>query len=392
MTNIMDPLQQPAESKFLSTGLLIGMLVALVVIIAAGYGIWRAYGVKSVPAVAEEGVTLRATIGSGDYEGALKQYRAMVSDSNLESDRFARATINVASARLKSPDLEERLGAVRDLKKAAEDAGVSPELKARTITMLALAYQESGEDKDVYFEVFSGTYKAMRDEVRPVSMRNMLLWSYSIYPTARASIAISLMYVKDILRKKFPPVDVSQAAIDSINVKTSAEMAKKYFSESETLFKKEEDARSTPDLVTEASYRYWHTFIIGMLAYLEGGTYKDRYSSEYEAFIDYFEKNGNAEASQYLPFAYWNYATLLVLVDKDETKAKSLLNTLVEHVKNDPNPAYNEFLLVMRNHMRKIIKNGNVDFNTISLDALNKISPEFKQLVTEAMKANGSAQ
>jgi len=114
-----------------------------------------------------------------------------------------------------------------------------------------------------------------------------------------------------------------------------------------------------------------------MLAYFGEVDARTVYKKEYETFITEFESRGDAESSLYLEFAYYNYAALLVLYEKDTKAARPLVEKLVARVRNEIEPDYNEFILLTR------VKKGVTqrDFDTEAKMALSEAFPEFRTLI-----------
>jgi len=292
----------------------------------------------------------------------------------------ARATVAATHARLRGVDnLDEAIQHVRDLKAIVADTSIEPKIRATAIYFLGAAYDIDGFNDALYREVYSTEpYASMHVGVsRSSSALQVYEWSYSIYPLARTALGIALSNVKGVFRDRYADVkDPEQPAPEQL-----LERAEQYLKNAEFLMSQESRDRRFTAGISDMYYRYWHTFLVGALAHFKGGEYAEQYRSEYEALIRDFEdgEDNNQEMAQYLNFAYWNYATMLVLIDKDDVAAKAQLEKLIRHVQADRFYTVNQFVSVIKSYKRI----PRTDLNSLSLKFLGDISPEFKKFVED---------
>jgi hypothetical protein len=347
--------------------------VSIFLIGAAVYG-GSVYLNKREARMLAESRSVAESVRSGDYEAALAQYNAL---KDVDGEVGARAVRNVYEGLFEATggDIEAVLQGVRELKETIADTSITPESRAMSISVLAHAYNESGENQRVFDEIYSGDpYASLRVEGSAArSMRNLLEWSYEVYPTPVVANSIATTYAKNLLNR--PYVSASRRA--EIDADDTIGKARYYMQESDRLLAAAVAANpgyeATSRYVTQ---RYWRVFTEASIAYAEGGKDKEGYKKSYADLITYL-RGHNEEAREYLPYAHWSYAMFLMLIDNDNEAAKGELNNAVGAVTIDPEPETNEFLTFLRNEKTRPPTN----FSTASIAKMAELSPEFKAML-----------
>jgi tetratricopeptide (TPR) repeat protein len=316
--------------------------------------------------------TLLDSTRTGDYEKAVEIYNQVLA-SNPSPGELANAVRNSAVPRYKATgNIEEYLSAIRDMKVIVSDKSVSLRHRILTLNALAGSYSQSGEEPLVYKEIYSGEpfsqFVVPGDPI--ATTRNLYEWGYTAYPTAKAGVAISGLYVRDVINN--PDIDEKTRA-------NYIAQAKTYVAQSEALVGRE-DALQDPQSNNLAGYKVWRAFTIGALAFLGEEPYASQYKSEYKKLESDFSKISNVEALQYKPFGHWMYATFLLLNNESEVLVADEIEKSVAFFNNDSNKSVNEFAEYMRNWKDKK-EFANDDFLTGEVVTLMTISPEFSKFI-----------
>ncbi len=367
-------------------GTLIALLAATALIGGALYWYSSLYSLDQVTKEDKQKISeVAAMTREGNYDEAIANYNSIVEDAAYDKNTKARATVAVSHARLRgADDTAEAIQQIRDLKSVVADTDIEPKTRAEALYVLGAAYDIDGLNDDLYREVYSTEpYASMKIRVsRSRTALQVYEWSYSIYPLSRTALSIALMHVRDVMRIRYADSQLNKP----VDPQKALNLTEEYLLNAELLQATESKEPRYQPGISDLAYRYWRTFLIGDLALLKGGDYTKQYRGEYEMLIQSFEQNGenNQEMTQYLNFAYWNYATMLVLIDKDNATAKVQLEKLVKHVQADRFYNVNQFVSVMKSYKNE----PRVDLNSKSLKFLGDISPAFKKFVEDIQNGN----
>lgn len=317
---------------------------------------------------------------AGDYNGAVDAYKQYTANNALTPNKYALATVNVFEALYKANgDVNDVLEGVQDLKNAFA-GDISPYVRAQIIMALASAYNDTGENLAVYNTVYADEpFKSHVASSRSHTLRNMMTWAFDVYPNSRAAISIAGAYINNALGRKHIPSRVNRPD----DTAESIVKAKEFLKQSDTLVLQE--IAADPEFSNTSRYaaqKFWRVFVIGSTVYLGDTEYKNTYAQEYESFILQFSTEGHAEAKQYVPFAYWNYAIALSAVDKNEAKAKEQIAKLMAFVNADPKKEVSEFTLILKNEVERRQQEG-PNYNSVWFDHFMNTIPEFKVFVSE---------
>ncbi|PIR86565.1 hypothetical protein COU13_00355 [Candidatus Kaiserbacteria bacterium CG10_big_fil_rev_8_21_14_0_10_43_70] len=315
--------------------------------------------------------TLLEETRTGDYESAIEIYNQVL-ESNPSSSELANAVRNSVTARYKTGGTDEYLDAIRDLKAVVADKSASLNVRIQALNTLAGSYSQSGENPAIYQEIYSGEpfsqFVVPGDPI--ATTRNLYEWGYTAYPTAKAGVAISGLYVRDVINNP----DISEAVKSDYIAKT-----KQYLAEAEALVNRE-NLLQNPESNNLAGYKVWRAFSVGALGYLGEEPYESEYEKEYKNLESDFSKISNVEALQYKPFAHWMYSTFLLLKGEPRDVVVKEIEKAVAFYNNDTNKEVNEFAEYMRNWKDKK-EFVNDDFMTREVVTLMSISSIFSDFV-----------
>ncbi len=386
----MEPLEQEqtTTTRFSVRTLRPHLVVAVVGFVLLVLGGWYLFVYKAAQTrevrVYQEVTTVGDATKLGLHDEALKQYETLVASGSLSPDQKALALRNVFDSLIKTQGgVNNLIKGIADVKRLTEDPTVSPEQKANLIRLLAKAYDESGRNGQVYKEIFSGdAYSKFLVAKNPSrSIRNVLQWSYDTYPTSRAGISIAAAYAGEALSvhsQYASAADLKDA--DAASQKALTTTAAQMLAESEGLFEKEtEERKMSPKRSAYWGYKYWHAFTTAALAVVVGNPYTEEYDREYADIEAALKNDAYPQVQQFLPSAYWMHAYFLVVINKDEKKARAVLAQLMDLVESDPNYEANDFVRVISdlNSRDKQQK----DLSSVAISRLSAISPELKAFV-----------
>jgi hypothetical protein len=225
----------------------------------------------------------------------------------------------------------------------------------------------------VFEEIFKGdpyySFLIPDDPVR--SIRTLLEWGYATSKSSRAAVAISSLYVKDLL---------NNANLPKTTADNYTQSAKHYLKEATNLLEREVTAEgSQKNRRKYAGYFFWRAFIVAGLDYLGDEEYKSTYKDEYENFFLFLDEQGTKEMEQYSGYAHWIYAVFLIEIDNDAQSAKKHLDAVVDFVDNDERPEINEFVWYVKN--RKSDGSIGKDFISASILDMGNVSPRFANFI-----------
>lgn len=364
--------------------IILGGGLVLLIIIGVAFFYYR-QNPNELPKAQERGKTLSFDISdkvsAGDISGALQAYQSVISSPDISRIEIAPSVIIGAGLAYRvSGSTTDAIAGVEQLKQAASDQSVRPFIRALAIVQLALAANNTGHNFDVFNEVFKSQpyqeYLVRSEDGKTntvASARNLLLYSYRIYPTAQSAVAISDYSIVELYRNEQLGLGPDRIGDRNQVLVSSAETYLAHAADLSVPSKFEQ----AQDPSAGESYLVNRAFAIGGLAHFKGAPYSTQYRDEYANLFDTLTSSGMLEAKGTAAVSHFWYAAFLLQVDKDTLAAKAELSKAIALAKADP--YFESDPLVSR--VRKL-KSGTAPYEApAKLEDLTNISTEFKAFV-----------
>lgn len=322
--------------------------------------------------------TVTDYVRAGEYESALVAYENIIENAEADPEERGLAVWVGADIKYKiTGNIEDLLQGIRELKKTALDHNVHFGLRAVSVNTLAnIYYGSAGRHPLVFEEIFKGEkfsqYRAEGDAF--LSTRNLYEWSYGMYPISNTALMIARWYAIESFENK---------ALTGEEIEEYTEETERLLYEAKMLADQEQSVGASMESRLYASYVYWTAFTRAALVKLSGELYTETYRDDYEQLILFLEASTNGEVAQYIPYAHWLYANMLVMIDNDIEEAKKHLNAVISAVELDPRYDANEFVVFVRNTPSKntdLIKENNF-FSEMILE-MTKIDESFGAFIS----------
>lgn len=321
------------------------------------------------------GLDVASLRNSGDISGAADAYQSVL-DSGQTSVLTAPSVLAGSHLPyLLNPTTSTALKSVAELKKIAADTSVRPFLRAQALTQIALWPNLSAYNQDVFSNIFNDpAYKQFLITTThgvdyQYSVRNLLKYSYSTYPTYRTAIEIADNYILSLYQNE-------QLHFGDGNKDLLVSGAQEYLAHADDIAvsKSYEQPVSTS---VKQDYLAVRAFTMGGLAHFKGKPYTSTYKSTYDDLIKGLTEANTPEANAYLSFSRFLYAHFLIQIDGNTKAAQEQLLQAIALAKADKNFESNPLV----RHIRKE-KFGNAPYQAPArIDTLTAISPEFKAFV-----------
>ena len=311
-----------------------------------------------------------AAMRDGNLQSALAASQSIQADPNVSADEKARAILLTlgAGSRL-SGDASAILADVQNLKESIINDEVSVPVRARLVSALAAQYALSGNDAAVFAEMFKtepfSTYLVPRDIDQ--SIHNLYEWSYTISPTALATINLARWYSEPVLPR------TSQLTWTMTD--ESAKRAEGYLLEADALVA--EEMAGDTEFINGSQYfwfRYWRANVVARLADKLGGSYREEYRAGFDELIAFMLAHPAVLAKENLPFARFQYAIWLLQIEDDKVAATQQLDMLAQELSKMPYLDSNPFVLSVRDAYANSQEGGLWNF----IGVLAKLSPKFE--------------
>lgn len=282
-----------------------------------------------------------------------------------ESDRAYRETVDS----LRAGNIMGIIVSIRALKVQINDENTLPQEKAKAIGRLALWYQFSGYDIDVFKEIFLGTpyseYKVDGDTAitRRRSIGKLLLWSLEIHPLASTATAIAKNYLAGA---RFVGPEGRVKTIESVEM---------YLNRAAELDSNVSINPTLSEMAAHSDYLYDRALIVGELATLGLTAHANQYRSAYGELFLYIQNHPELRNADNLARSHWRYAEVLLRVDKDTEQARMELDTALELAASSE-ASKNALIIAVR---QLTLSKRSVDITL--LQEMADISPAFKNFV-----------
>jgi hypothetical protein len=388
-------------SKFFigAGGVIIAIVVGLGMYIGSMYlgfnqaGMRKLYGTPLQPLlpvlVRDDIKDIIPTRAKGDVKGLavkLTEYTRPDVYDKLTDDEKAVVNSNYIAKYRATGAEEDAILTVRHLKQNILNANLSRERRAQDIDTLALTYCTFGRDQDTLKEIFTGEpfNRFYVEGDGALSARKMLEWAYNdVYKNARTAIQIGRWYPNRALVRPLDPQTVEEYKI----------LSKKYMAEADELNQQEIEKFGQVYLNSRryVSYVYWRIFIRnGLIALGDTTLNAEEERAKYEELRQLIIKQNNATSWQFIPFTYIVEANFAHVIDKDDDKARALIDKAMDAMRSDPDQKADELAEFIKDSWGQ--KWGG--FVVSSIQNAAEISPEFKKMVedeiiTETYKTEG---
>ncbi len=388
--------QQPIPALPSSGGhlKLIGIFVLVCALGVGGFYAYLQYLSKDQATQAnqytDEVRNIVALQGQGDYAAAsqkmqelqtvVAQAEATGSESGLTPKQEAIINQRSLVQYKASGEQEDALEYIRNLKKNIMNPELSAEVRAENLSRLAFTYCSFGRDPETLAEIFKGEpfSKYWVDSDSALSARRLLEWAYNeISPSARTAAQIGRWYI-------------NRALIRPLDAETEAQyidLTKKYLGEAETLDVQEIQKRGTKYTNTRqyAGYLYWRAFIINGLVAKGDTTYTvEDARKAYSELRDTILAQNNASSQQLLPYSHVLEAKFIMVIEKDEAKAKEHLAEAIRLVRADPYVETNELAEFARDSWGQ--QWGG--YVVTAIKDMAELDPTFKKFIEEEVLPN----
>lgn len=305
----------------------------------------------------------------GDYEGALLTASELQNSPGLSVDEKAIAKINATTVRYTlSGNIQDAIQSIRELKQIAADTNLSLETRAAADYAIANWFTLSGDNLEVYKEIFSGKpYESYLNNCKSCSYRALLKATYKKAPQANAAFLIASSFIKTAFNET-----------DTDRIGRLVAEADRYLKEGRDLVAG--GAQIDTSLNGYVSNLYWDAYTTAGLAFFGRTEYKAEYRAKYDALISFLRTNGTVDQKRMLATALWRYGHFVMIIEDDKNLARQMFAQAVTEANASITAQSNSLTALMR-YMKAQRAAGHRSTGILNLERAMEISPEFKAYI-----------
>ncbi|MDR3570908.1 MAG: hypothetical protein P4L81_01775 [Candidatus Pacebacteria bacterium] len=313
---------------------------------------------------------------AGDDQAAITQYQSILNDPQVTNEQKAFAAINIAGVAFNvSGDVQSELNDVDAMKGIVLDQNLSANTRATAMSILGNAYNSSGNNMQVFNEVFKGdplsTYLVSGNP--QLSDLNVEEASYALSKTSTAAI-----YVAQIASGQYFQNPQQSASTTAAYAAT----AQQYLGYADTQSTIEAQTSYYTNSNRYMIYRAGRAIVAGRLAIEVGAPYEKLYRNEFQNFFQFAQTQKSTLAQDETLSVLYQYAKILA-ADKDVAGEKTQLDQLAQDLNTLANPAAHPLgALLLQAHANRS------GATWLTLKAMFAVSPNFAAAVTKLVTAS----